>query len=284
MKAVRSPDDALLDEFCDTLWLEDGLARNTLESYRRDLRQFADVAAERERQNLHAWRDLTVTGLGETVKPYINSIIVAFFSTVLGVLVGSMAAYALARIEYRPKFGTIVLFVLALLGMAVAVGMLGVDWRLAAAAAIAVFVLLARALGRRFKRAVGNGDILFWMISQRILPPVVTVIPIYMMFQQVGLLDTASRADPLLHGRQPADRGLADARLLRRRADRPRGERPARRRLALHDLLRDRAAAGPGGARRHHAAGADPVLERVPAGALPLDHATPRRCRSWSPP
>jgi multiple sugar transport system permease protein len=140
--------------------------------------------------NLHAWRDLTVTGLGETVKPYINSIIVAFFSTVLGVLVGSMAAYALARIEYRPKFGTIVLFVLALLGMAVAVGVLGVDWRLAAAAAIALFVLLARALGRRFRRAVGNGDILFWMISQRILPPVVTVIPIYMMFQQVGLLDT----------------------------------------------------------------------------------------------
>ena len=35
-----SRDDGLLDEFCDTLWLEDGLARNTLESYRRDLRQF----------------------------------------------------------------------------------------------------------------------------------------------------------------------------------------------------------------------------------------------------
>ena len=30
-----------LDEFCDTLWLEDGLSRNTLESYRRDLRLFA---------------------------------------------------------------------------------------------------------------------------------------------------------------------------------------------------------------------------------------------------
>ena len=41
MKAAPSPDDALLDDFCDTLWLQDGLARNTLESYRRDLRQFA---------------------------------------------------------------------------------------------------------------------------------------------------------------------------------------------------------------------------------------------------
>ena len=30
----------LLDEFCDHLWLEDGLSRNTLESYRRDLSKF----------------------------------------------------------------------------------------------------------------------------------------------------------------------------------------------------------------------------------------------------
>jgi integrase/recombinase XerD len=34
------PDAAILDEFCDALWLEDGLARNTLDSYRRDLTQF----------------------------------------------------------------------------------------------------------------------------------------------------------------------------------------------------------------------------------------------------
>lgn len=32
----------LLDEFCDSLWLEDGLSRNTLESYRRDLRKFSE--------------------------------------------------------------------------------------------------------------------------------------------------------------------------------------------------------------------------------------------------
>jgi integrase/recombinase XerD len=31
----------LIDEFCDALWLEDGLARNTLDSYRRDMSQFA---------------------------------------------------------------------------------------------------------------------------------------------------------------------------------------------------------------------------------------------------
>ena len=38
MKAVN---EDLLDEFCDALWLEDGLSRNTMESYRRDLRLFS---------------------------------------------------------------------------------------------------------------------------------------------------------------------------------------------------------------------------------------------------
>ena len=35
-------DAELLDEFCDNLWLEDGLSRNTLDSYRRDLIKFKD--------------------------------------------------------------------------------------------------------------------------------------------------------------------------------------------------------------------------------------------------
>ena len=43
-QAARRIDDTvevLLDRFVDAMWLEHGLARNTLESYRRDVRQFA---------------------------------------------------------------------------------------------------------------------------------------------------------------------------------------------------------------------------------------------------
>jgi integrase/recombinase XerD len=41
MKAPCARDTQLIEGFCDALWLADGLARNTLESYRRDVTQFA---------------------------------------------------------------------------------------------------------------------------------------------------------------------------------------------------------------------------------------------------
>jgi integrase/recombinase XerD len=44
--------EPLLDEFGDALWLEDGLARNTLESYRRDLRQLAAWLRDTRARNL----------------------------------------------------------------------------------------------------------------------------------------------------------------------------------------------------------------------------------------
>jgi integrase/recombinase XerD len=49
-------DLGLIDEFCDTLWLEQGLAKNSLDAYRRDLKLFAGwLEAKRpERASLHA--------------------------------------------------------------------------------------------------------------------------------------------------------------------------------------------------------------------------------------
>jgi integrase/recombinase XerD len=49
---VKSSD--VIDEFCDALWLEDGLARNTLEAYRRDLKQFAAWLEKQQKRALPA--------------------------------------------------------------------------------------------------------------------------------------------------------------------------------------------------------------------------------------
>ena len=121
---------------------------------------------------------------------FTNSVVISIFSTALCVVVGSMAAYALARIQYKPKFGNIMTFVLLIVGVIVVTTYYKVPWWGSTTVALAMFFFLVRAFGRHYKMRLGNGDILFWIISQRILPPIVVVIPIYVMFQAVKLLDT----------------------------------------------------------------------------------------------
>lgn len=121
---------------------------------------------------------------------YTNSLVISVASTFLCVVFGSMAAYALARIQYKPKFGSIVMFVLVTLGAIITTSYAGLPWYVAATLGLALFFLMVRAFGKHYKATIGNGDILFWIISQRILPPVVVVIPVYMMFQAVGMIDT----------------------------------------------------------------------------------------------
>lgn len=49
---MSEPATALIDAFCDTLWLEDGLSQNTLAAYRRDLAQFAAWLSKQHRRGL----------------------------------------------------------------------------------------------------------------------------------------------------------------------------------------------------------------------------------------
>jgi len=140
--------------------------------------------------SLHAWAYLLVDLRNDTLRPFVNSLTVALCSTTLAVLVGAMAAYGLSRFRYRVRLSSIGLFLLALALAVIAVTQVGVHWLIATGAALALFFLAVRAHAPRMRRSIGNQDILFWLISQRILPPVVVVIPVYLMFQQLNMLDT----------------------------------------------------------------------------------------------
>lgn len=137
-----------------------------------------------------AWNYLLVEQGNLVTRPYINTIIVATVSSVLSLVIGAAASYALARFTYRPKVGLIVAF----LGCVVLAGFLMVvvslHWLAAVVIVLAVYFMIAFTIGRRFERSLGNDDIAFWIISQRMLPPVAVIIPIYVLFQQLGLLNT----------------------------------------------------------------------------------------------
>lgn len=140
--------------------------------------------------SLSAWVYVLDTTGRDTLRPYLNSIIIALASTALAAIIGSMAAYALTRIEYKPSWASVGLFIASVAATVGLVAVAGLSFWWAAGAGAMLFLLALRPLQRRFRAHLGNADILFWMISQRILPPVVAAIPIYVMFQQVGLLDT----------------------------------------------------------------------------------------------
>jgi len=140
--------------------------------------------------SLHAWKYIFVDLGNDTLRPYLNTVVVSLASSVIAVVIGSMAGYALTRIAYRPKLGSILLFILIVILMIVTVVRFGLAWQIAVASGLALFIVLLTTLGRRFRKSLHNTDIAFFMISQRILPPVAVVIPIYVLFQRFGLLDT----------------------------------------------------------------------------------------------
>ncbi len=79
-----------------------------------------------------------VSGMGNVSLFFRNSFSAAFLSSLIAVVLGAMAAYALSRFRYR-------------------------RWK--------------------------NNDIAFWFISQRMLPPIALVVPYFILFGRVGLLD-----------------------------------------------------------------------------------------------
>ena len=54
MTDALTANQASIDEFCDTLWLEDGLAKNSLDAYRRDMNLFAGWLHEERGKMLFA--------------------------------------------------------------------------------------------------------------------------------------------------------------------------------------------------------------------------------------
>jgi multiple sugar transport system permease protein len=139
--------------------------------------------------SLHAWRYILFELGSDVRKPYVNTIVVALVSSVLTMALGTTAAYGLARFQYRPRIGAVLSFIgcliLGLLAFAY-----GAPWQLAVAGALALFFVVLATLGRRFRRALGNEDVAVWIISNRVLPPVAVVLPLYILFQRFHLLDT----------------------------------------------------------------------------------------------
>ena len=69
LSAAMQRSQGVIDRFLDGLWLEDGLARNSLAAYRRDLTLFAAWLADAEGRDLCESRALDVQAVGARAAP-----------------------------------------------------------------------------------------------------------------------------------------------------------------------------------------------------------------------
>lgn len=125
----------------------------------------------------------------ETIKALLNSTVIAFAASFFTLILGTPAAYALARFSFKPRLVVIFSFLFCAI-LAFTAATFGVDWRLASLAALVVFIGFATTVGNRFERRLGNEDITLWFLSQRFLPPIVTVVPFLLIMSQLKLVDT----------------------------------------------------------------------------------------------
>ena len=135
---------------------------------------------------------------GDFFTNFINSTIISLSATIVSVLLGSMVAYALVRFIFKIKLLSGLLFVLAGVGsyvFLVAVVGVGEVYSMGIAFLISLFVGVGSNLLNLPGPVLGNKDVVFWFVSQRMMPPIVSAFALYLLYSKIGkvgfkMLDT----------------------------------------------------------------------------------------------
>ena len=128
---------------------------------------------------------------GEFFHTFLNSTIVGLSAAAIATAIGAMAAYALVRFEFRVRLGAgLVFFLLALGGYLLFNATFGFTRPQALLLAFPI-ALIAAVVANRMPLPgpiLGNEDILFWFVSQRMFPPIVTAFALYLLYSEIGRL------------------------------------------------------------------------------------------------
>lgn len=137
-----------------------------------------------------AWATVLTDPIGYLPGRFANSLIVASGATFLTVLVGAFAAYGLSRFRYVWAWERI--SVLSAIIAAAAIAFLAPHMLVPAGIVVTALLglVVPAILNRQVGRPAGNSAILVGMIATRVLPPVILVVPLHIMAERGGLLDT----------------------------------------------------------------------------------------------
>lgn len=139
--------------------------------------------------SLRAWTDILAGIRGEFYITTMNSTIVSLSAAAIATALGAMAAYALVRFTFKVKLASgLVFFAIALGGYLAGHELWGLG-RAQALMGAFVIALAAAILVNRLPvpgPILGNPDIVFWFVSQRMFPPIVTAFALYLMYTEMG--------------------------------------------------------------------------------------------------
>jgi multiple sugar transport system permease protein len=138
---------------------------------------------------LQAFRDAFSGIRGDFYGPIMASVMISLVATVLSVFLGSMAAYALVRFEFRIRLMSGLMFgVISIGGFVVLNGMFAIDVPYALLIVL-VLALVVSIWMNRFRLpgpVLGNNDVTFWFVSQRMFPPIVSAFALFLLYAEVG--------------------------------------------------------------------------------------------------
>jgi len=138
---------------------------------------------------LQAFRDAFSGIRGDFLGPILSSVMISAVVTVLSVGLGSMAAYALVRFEFRIKLLAGVLFgVVTIGGFAVLTGIF--ELRVPSAMGLVMVLGLPLAVWANGLALPGpvlkNNDVTFWFVSQRMFPPIVSAFALFLLYAEMN--------------------------------------------------------------------------------------------------
>jgi multiple sugar transport system permease protein len=139
--------------------------------------------------SLTAWSELLSGQRGQFHDTFIASTIIGLSSSVLATLLGAMAAYALVRYRFQVPLLSGLLFAIVAFGGY----LLGKEVLRFGTAPSLIYAFVAALtlsiLSSRFRLPgpqLGNKDIVFWFVSQRMFPPIVAAFALFLMYSEMG--------------------------------------------------------------------------------------------------
>lgn len=138
---------------------------------------------------LTAWDELFSGIRGEFFRNFWSSMIVALSASAIATLIGTMAAYALVRFSFRVRLASgIAFFAVAMGGYLLGREIFGIGPAKASILAFCIALALSVFINRfRLPGPIlGNDDIAFWFVSQRLFPPIVVAFALFLLYTEFG--------------------------------------------------------------------------------------------------